>query len=156
VISGDVVVKDKESEIDTEPTEDEMYEFLGKQAGLMWKQITNYVDENYEFEPARYGEGLDATIRYKRSGKTLLTFYPKRNELTVLIIFGKKEVEKFKNFKTEFSSELIDIFVNTKQYHDGRWLHIKIPPFNHLDDIKRLLMIKKKPRKVSDRTLESM
>jgi hypothetical protein len=144
------MVEDKESEIDTEPTKDEMYKFLGKQAGLMWKQITNYVDENYEFGPVRYGEGLDATIRYRRSGKTLLTFYPKRNELTALIILGKKEVEKFENSKTEFSSELIDIFVNTKQYHDGRWLHIKIPPFNNFDDIKKLLMIKKKPRKGSD------
>jgi len=150
VTLGDVVVKEKESEIDTEPTEDEMNEFLGKQAGLMWKQITNYVDENYEFEPVREREGLDATIRYRRSGKTLLTFYPKRNELTVLIIFGKKEVEKFENSRSEFSSELIDIFMNTKQYHDGRWLHVRIPPFRHFEDIKKLLMIKKKPREVSD------
>ncbi|TFG28325.1 DUF3788 family protein [Candidatus Thorarchaeota archaeon] len=141
------VVKEKIPEIGKEPSEEEIYKFLGKQAGNMWRKIANYLNENYEFEPVRSGEGLDATIRYRRSGKTLLTFYPKKGELTILIIFGKKEVENFKNSKAEFSSEMVDIFVNTKQYHDGRWLHIKTPPFNKFEDVKKLLTIKKKPKR---------
>ena len=118
-----------------------------KQASDMWRKITNYLNENYEYEPERSGEGLDATIRYRRSGKTLLTFYPKKGELTVLIIFGKKEVEKFEISKIEFSPEIIDLFGNTKQFHDGRWLLIKVPPFGNFDDIRKLLSIKRKPKR---------
>ncbi|TFG29839.1 DUF3788 family protein [Candidatus Thorarchaeota archaeon] len=139
------VVKEKESDISREPTDDEILEFLGNKAGKMWMRIKKYIDENYEFEPIRENKDLDATIRYKRSGKTLLTFYPKKNELTVLIIFGKNEVQKFEQLKNDFSSETVDIFMNTKQYHDGRWLHFKIPPFNQFDDIQTLLAIKKQP-----------
>lgn len=140
-----IIGKDAELKKESEPTEEEMLEFLGKQAGDMWKRIKSYVNENYEFEPVREKETLDGTIRYKRSGKTLLTFYPKKNELTVLIIFGKHEVEKFESLKANFNSETVNIFKNTKQYHDGRWLHFKIPPFNHFEDIQKLLAIKKKP-----------
>jgi len=50
------------------------------------------------------------------------------------------------NMKVEFSQKMIDIFDNTKQYHDGRWMHIKVPPFGNLDDIKKLLSIKRKPK----------
>jgi hypothetical protein len=141
------VVDNMESGPDRDPTEDEMVKFLGKQAGKLWKKIIEYVRENYDFEPIRENQNPDATIRYKRSGKTLLTFYPKKNELTVLIIFGKNEVEKFESTTNEFSPEVVDIFKNTKQFHDGRWLHIKVPPFENFEDIKKLLEIKKRPKK---------
>jgi hypothetical protein len=130
-----------------EPTEDEMVKFLGKRTGNLWKKITKYVSENYNFEPIREKGSIDGTIRYKRSGKTLLTFYPKKNELTVLIIFGKQEVEKFERSKDDFSKEIVELFENTKQYHDGRWLHIRVPPFQNFEDIKKLLEIKKRPKK---------
>jgi hypothetical protein len=129
------------------PTEIEMMKFLGKQGGKMWKTITKYLSENYEFEPVREKDELESTIRYRRSGKTLITFYPKKDELTVLIIFGKKEVEKFVNSKDEFSQEIVELFENTKQYHDGRWLHIKVPPFTNFEDIKNLLHAKRRPKR---------
>jgi hypothetical protein len=124
-----------------------MMKFLGKQAGTMWRTISDYLRKNYEFEPVREKSEVDSAIRYRRSGKTLITFYPKKHELTVLIIFGKKEVEKFENSKREFSKEIVNLFENTKQYHDGRWLHIKVPPFEDFDDIIKLLHIKRRPKK---------
>ena len=143
-----VVTKGEESVLEREPTEEEMVRFLGRRAGNMWKQIAHYMRDNYDFDPVREKVGLDSTIRYRKSGKTLLTFYPKNNELTVLIIFGKQEVEKFTSSKNEFSPNILKLFENTKQYHDGRWLHIKVPPFENLEDIKKLLRIKKQPKQV--------
>jgi len=141
------VAKGEESVVDREPTEEEMVRFLGRQAGKMWKQIVHYMRENYDFEPVREKGGLDATIRYRKSRKTLLTFYPKRDEITVLIILGKDEVRKFESSRGEFSPEIVELFTSTKQYHDGRWLHIRVPPFDNLEDIKKLLLMKRKPKK---------
>lgn len=141
------MAKGEESVSDREPTEEEMVRFLGRQAGKMWKQIAHYMRENYDFEPVREKGGLDATIRYRKSGKTLLTFYPKRDEITVLIILGKDEVQKFESSRGDFSPEIVELFASTKQYHDGRWLHIKVPPFDNLEDIKKLLLMKRKPKK---------
>jgi hypothetical protein len=141
------VVFDMELSSHKSPTDDEMVKFLGRKAGSVWKKISTYMIENYDFEPIRESESFDATIRYKKSGKTLLTFCPKKNELTVLIILGKKEVDKFESITGEFSPEIVDLFHNTKQFHDGRWLHIKVPPFDNLVDMKKLLEIKKRPKK---------
>lgn len=129
------------------PPIDDMMSFLGNKAGRMWRDITGYLSTNYEFEPVRAGNGTDSTIRYRRGGKTLITFYPKKGELTVLIIFGKKEVEEFEKSREEFSREIVTLFDESKQYHDGKWLHIKVPPFNDFEEIKNLLHIKKRPKK---------
>jgi len=141
------VAKGEEFVLDREPTEEEMVRFLGRQAGKMWKQIAQYMRENYDFEPVREKGGMDATVRYRKSGKTLLTFYPKGGEITVLIILGKDEVQKFESSRGEFSPEIVELFTSTKQYHDGRWLHIRVPPFDNLEDIKKLLLMKRKPKK---------
>jgi hypothetical protein len=144
----DLVTKGNIGDSSDAPTDEAMMSFLGKQGGKIWKTITTYLSENYEFEPVREKNEVDSTIRYRRSGKTLITFYPKKDELTVLIIFGKREVEKFKNSKEDFSTEIGELFENTKQYHDGRWLHIKVPPFNDFEDIRKLLHIKRSPKKL--------
>ncbi|NHJ13522.1 MAG: DUF3788 domain-containing protein [Candidatus Thorarchaeota archaeon] len=130
-----------------QPSEEQMMKFLGREAGRIWKKLTLYLEENYDFEPVRESIELDAAIRYRRSGKTLITFYPKKGELTVLIIFGKKEVERFEQTRGEFSTEIVILFDNTRQYHDGKWLHIKVPPCSSFDEILKLLSIKKNPKK---------
>jgi hypothetical protein len=144
-----VVARGNTADSGQAPTDEAMIKFLGKQGGRMWKTITQYLGSNYEFEPVRENDELESTIRYRRSGKTLITFYPKKDELTVLIIFGKKEVEKFVNSKDDFSPEVVELFENTKQYHDGKWLHIKIPPFKDFEDIRKLLHIKRRPKKAT-------
>ncbi|MHA2601474.1 MAG: DUF3788 family protein [Candidatus Thorarchaeota archaeon SMTZ1-83] len=129
------------------PTEKEMMDFLGKEAGSLWKTLAEYLAENYDHVATKKPDDnrLEGTIRYRRGGKTLVTLYPKEGELTVLIILGRKEVEKFRTERNEFSPDIIELFKNTKQYHDGRWLHIKVPGPGTLEDIKKLLHLKKKP-----------
>ena len=144
-----VVARGNTADSGQAPTDEAMIKFLGKQGGRMWKAITQYLSNNYDFGPVRENDELESTIRYRRSGKTLITFYPKKDELTVLIIFGKKEVEKFVNSKDDFSPEVVELFENTKQYHDGKWLHIKIPPFKDFEDIRKLLHIKRRPKKAT-------
>lgn len=131
------------------PTEKEMMEFLGKKAGSVWKSLAEYLATNYDHVPTMEPDSdrLEGTVRYRKSGKTLITFYPKEGELTVLIILGKKEVEKFEAARKEFSPAIVELFENTKQYHDGRWLHIKVPGPGTIEDIKKLLHMKRKPGK---------
>ncbi len=39
------------------------------------------------------------TLRYRKSGKTLCSFFPEKDAFTVLIVLGKKEVEKILSLK---------------------------------------------------------
>ncbi len=86
-------------------------------------------------------------VKYRRSGRTLCAFYVKNGQFTVLVIFGKAEREKFELSQKEFSPEIIELYNNTRQYHDGKWLWINVVDMSLIEDIKRLIMIKKKPKR---------
>ncbi len=133
------------------PTEEDMLEYMSKNARAAWLDIKDFLAENYDFEPIvdfggkKYGWG----IKYRRSGKTLVSFLPEKNSFTTLLTLGKKEVEAVELIKKELTPYIREIFDNTKQYHDGRWLWLRVSKLEETSEIKRLITIKKKPRKMS-------
>jgi len=92
-------------------------------------------------------------LKFRRSGKTLVTIYLKDGMFTVLVIFGKEERIKFENDHKKFSKYINDHYKNSKTYHDGKWMFIDISDNKYIDDIIELIRIKKKPnRKKEDLT----
>jgi hypothetical protein len=128
------------------PTNEEIESLLGTSAWLAWNELVEFVESNYSFEPVWDNGGKYATweIKYRRSGKTLCAFYVKEGCFAVLVIFGKVEREKFELSQAEFCSEIIELYNNTHQYHDGKWLWINVNDRTNIGDIKKLIMIKKK------------
>jgi len=128
------------------PSEEEIGLYLGNDAEIAWNEITTFLKDNYDFTPemsfggVKYGWG----IKYRRSGKTLCTLYPEKGAFTILIVLGKNEVAEVEKDINEFKEYVKDIFHNAHQYHDGRWLWIRVKEISENDDIKKLLMIKKK------------
>ncbi|WP_438432719.1 DUF3788 family protein [Gorillibacterium sp. sgz500922] len=55
------------------PARSDIYEFMGNQATDAWIEITDFLDENYDFEPETVfgGNNYGWCVRYRRSGKTL-------------------------------------------------------------------------------------
>ena len=132
------------------PTEEKMASFIGESAKEAWQEIRRFIEDSYSLEPETifYGEKYGWTVRYRKSGKTLCSLFPEKGGFTVLIILGKKESDKFFSLRDELSSKIQELFNNTKQYHDGRWLWIRLLTKSDTDDVKKLLQIKKKPRKL--------
>ena len=133
---------------DHEPTEKEILEYIGKTATKIWNELHLFLAENYDFQPelSYWGDKYGWTMRYRRSGKTLVAFYPEDGGFTVQVILGKKEVEKFQNMREEFSADIIKLFDDTKQLHDGRWLWITQPGTGSIEDIKKLIQLKRRPK----------
>lgn len=65
----------------------------------------------------------------------------------MLIVLGKKEVEKITQDLNKLSSSVRDIFNTTDQLHDGRWLWIRVLEEKDIADIVHLLSVKHKPKK---------
>ena len=130
------------------PTEKQMLKLLGKKAPF-WSSLREYLANNYpECIPVFTMEGKDKsyTIRYRKSGKTLVTLYPSSKSLTVLVVLGKKEVAKVEQFEDKLSKKICDLFHNAKQYHDGRWLWIQPSTKKDIESIKMLLTVKRRPK----------
>ena len=132
-----------------EPTEDEVFAYLGREAVEAWQDVTAFIDANYNFtrETTFGGRKYGWAIRYRRSGKSLCTLHPERGAFTILIVLGKKEVEQAVDRLDEFGPDIASLVTGARQYHDGRWLWIRVLNKDNLDDVKRLLLIKKKPQK---------
>jgi hypothetical protein len=133
---------------DREPTENQILEYIGTTATKIWKELHEFLAENYDFQPelSYWGDNYGWTIRYRKGGKTLTAFYPEEGGFTVQVILGKKEVEKFQNMREELSSDVVKLFDDTKQLHDGRWLWMALPGIGTVEDIKKLIQLKRRPK----------
>lgn len=88
------------------------------------------------------GDGKDE-LKFKQGQKTIVTIYIHDDKFTFLIIFGKKERECFEMQKSEFSKYLRDYYDNSKTYHDGKWMFIDVNTLEQLEEVKRLILIKR-------------
>jgi hypothetical protein len=135
---------------DIRPTEDEIENTIGENS-FLWFDMHKYLKENYNFvsELVYYGKKYGWTIRYRKSGKTLCSLFPEKDDFTVLVVFGMKEVEKTYSMIEKLYSEARSLFENTEQLRDGRWLWIRVLTKDNKESIKLLLNAKRKPKKLN-------
>lgn len=121
-----------------------MLKLVGRKATL-WTALRGYIKENYDHKPGLSigKKEYDWTIRYRKSGKTLVTLMPEKNGFCVLVVLGREEAEKVKALK--LGKHARGKFQEAKQYHDGKWLWLRPRTKGDLEDIKALLAVKRKP-----------
>ncbi|MDQ7799427.1 MAG: DUF3788 domain-containing protein [Candidatus Edwardsbacteria bacterium] len=126
------------------PTEKDFLALIGPKAEL-WSEIRTYLASHYDHMPELSvgKKEYDWTIRYRKTGKTLVTLMPEQGGFCVLVVLGKEEIEKAGQAK--LNKYVQDVFESAKQYHDGRWLWIRPKAKRDLNSIITLLRIKKGP-----------
>ena len=92
------------------------------------------------------GDGKDE-LKFKQGKKTILTIYTHEDRFTFLIIFGKQERECFELQQDDFSQYICDYYEKSNTYHDGKWMFIDVTTLEQLEEVKRLIQIKKKPNR---------
>jgi hypothetical protein len=130
------------------PTDREIPDYLGHKAGEAWADIVSFLGTHYDFLPELDYGGIKYgwSIRYRKSGKSLCTLYPEKGAFTILIVLGKEEVEQFEGQMNDFGTEFVKLFRSAQQFHDGRWLWIRVLDKSDTEDVRRLLVVKRKPR----------
>ena len=130
------------------PTQDEIVEFVGKSAEGVWIRLRQFLEDNYDITPEMLFDRKSGwNVRYRKSGKTLITLMPEKNAVSILMVLGRKESEEALSAKTGLGRKMHMLIENTKQVHDGRWLWIRLFHTGDADDIEKLLPIKRKPSK---------
>lgn len=85
------------------------------------------------------------TLRFKKGSKTIFTLMIKEKQLKGLIIYGASEREKFEAHIDEFSSSIQELYLNSKTFHDGKWLFYPIDSESDITETMNMLKIKRKP-----------
>lgn len=131
------------------PSEEQIYSFIGAEAKEAWIALSHFAEQNYDHQPElNYGgKNYGWNVRYRRSGKTLFNMFPEKESFTVLLVLGKKEIEAYTSRMEEFGAHFKSVYEASAQFHDGRWLWIKVHSMDELKDIEQMILIKKKPKK---------
>lgn len=133
----------------TIPTSQELADLMSASVFKVWQAIESFIMANYKMETL-WDTGRKAGIyeyKFRRSGKTLCALYAREKGFGFMVIFGKAEREMFEASRNEFSTGILSVYDDTHQYHDGKWLMIDVVDDLHLAEIKKLIVIKKKPLK---------
>ena len=99
-------------------------------------------NEKIEYSSCSYEKGWN--IKFKKAGKTLCTIYPRKNYFTVMVVIGKKEKEQTQLILHELSNTIQEIYHNTKEGNNQRWLMIDLKDNDEVyKDTLRLIDIRR-------------
>jgi hypothetical protein len=114
----------------------------------LWLEIHEYIQQNYDFVPESiyFTKNYGWSVRYRKGKKTLCYFFPESGAFSILIVLGKKEAEKVDLAKDYLNNAVKQVFENTAQFHDGRWMWIRVTDISDIISLKLLLAVKKKPK----------
>ena len=135
-------------DINYQPTIEEIKAYIGNE---IFKQFLTYMNEEYqavrkiEYSKDVYFKGWNVKLR--KAGKGLCVIYPKEGYFTVLVVIGSKEQDKFNDLYPALSKEMKEIYDNTKEGNNQRWLMIDINKKNELyDDVLKLIQIRRESK----------
>lgn len=128
---------------------EELESLVGIDIVNIFYDIVDEITLLYDMDKAWNNGGKKWTYEYKfrKSGKTLCAFYFKENTLGFMIIFGKDERTKVEEIRNELSSDVLEAYDNAQTFHDGKWVMLDVTDYSILEDLKKLLFIKRKPNR---------
>ena len=129
---------------------EDLEKLVGSDKVNTFYDIVDEITKLYDMEQIwNKGGGKKWTYEYKfrKGGKTLCAFYFKDNTLGFMIIFGKEERTKIEEMRNEISPSILEIYDTAETFHDGKWVMFNITNNLIIEDLKKLLFIKRKPNR---------
>lgn len=98
--------------------------------------------EQIEFSSCSMERGWN--IKFKKSGKSLCTIYPRESYFTVMVVVGRKEKAFVEAILEECTPQLREIYHQTKEGNGQRWLMLDLEDCEAMyQDILRLIAIRR-------------
>ena len=120
-------------------------------ASPAWEKLVGYIRYHYEIDEI-WAEGKPTHKHYnilcfKRGGKSLITICLREGFFKVSVTLGAKERDKFEAQRDNFGAAVCKEYDESETLHDGKWLGFEVRDNLLIDDIIRLLPIKRKPNR---------
>jgi len=128
-------------------------------ASSAWEKLLGQIRCNYTVDE-KWAEGKPTHKHFNNlfircGGKPLISLHIRDGYFIVSITLGKDEREKFDRFRCEFCDIIRKEYDNAEILHDGKWFGFEIHDETLVDDILRLVQLKRKPnRKVLPDSIE--
>ncbi|RPI32130.1 MAG: DUF3788 domain-containing protein [Chloroflexota bacterium] len=126
------------------PSAEELRAALGL-AYPLWERLIKFIDDNYQMavELSYGGKNYGWNLWYRKSGKPLVSLYPKEGCLVAQVVLGKDQVAKA--LELSLGETVGRMLRETPQFHDGKWLFIPVNTEIEVEDVEKLLLVKRRP-----------
>ncbi len=123
------------------PSYIEVCEVLGTRQEL-WMRLNEFMLDYYGIpgEWKYYGKSYGWIIWFRKGGRTLVSFYPQSEGITVQLVLGEQHIPQALNLK--LSAKIRQIIQETPQLHDGRWLYLPVRTEREAQNVEDLILIK--------------
>ncbi len=131
-----------------QPTPQDIEKTLGS-ARPLWEALTRFLAEAYPEIPPELsygGKKYGWNLWYRKSGKSLLSLFPNEGYFVAQIVLGNAQVAQA--LELALGQAVGTLLRETPQFHDGRWLFIPVRTAQDAEDVKLLLQVKRRPRRV--------
>ena len=120
-------------------------------ASTAWERLVGYVRYYYVMDE-KWVEGKPTHKNYnnlfiRRSGKSFIMLSIREGYFIAGVVLGKNERDKFDEQRETFCEIICKEYDEAETYHDGKWLGFEVRDESLIDDIIRLLQIKRKPNR---------
>lgn len=134
-----------------EPETKDITAYIGEGEPL-YTELRSYLEKSYNVKPKASYSSCSAqpgwNVKYRKSGKSLCTIYPMEGFFIVLVVIGAKETAEAEAGVTlgAFTPYLQELYQNTPFSLGGRWLMIQVTSPEVLEDVKKLIALRVKPK----------
>ena len=135
---------------DHEPTEAQICDFV---ATPLYEALDGYLRQAYNVKPKLAYSGckmggddwMGWNIKYKKSGKSLTTIYPKQGYLLLLLAIGAREMNEAELLMPSCTAYIQELFA-VEPVAGAKYLAIELRDEQVLRDVKNLINIRVKPK----------
>ena len=132
---------------ETPPTNEQIEDFI---ESPLWRELHNDLCEAYAVKPkVEYSNCLmdqgvwkGWNIKYKKSGKSLCTLYPRQGYFIAMIVVGAKEAVEADLMIPLCDSYTQNLYHQTKVHMGGKWLSMEVTSESILRDVLNLIALR--------------
>jgi len=126
------------------PTQPELAAALGA-AASRWADITAWVVTTYGVSGEWDFSGKESgwAVRFRRSGRSLLSLFPRPGSVRALVVVGPAIYEEARTLG--LAPATADALRDAQTYPDGRWLYVTADSEAVVADIRKLVALKSPP-----------
>lgn len=130
------------------PNDDTVRDWIGPEAFKHWTEFRRWIDIAYPgvFIPEWLygGRKRGWTLRYKQT-KAFCTMQPGYRLLSVQVVLGRAEREKFEERRYVWRPQLVKLYDDARAYPDGKWLTVAISSAEDRAELIELVSMKRPP-----------
>jgi hypothetical protein len=139
-------IGDRIADKSSQPDERTIRDWMGPEAFEHWVELRSWIEASYPgvFAPDWLygGKKRGWSLRYRKT-KALCTLLPAYRLLSVLVVLGRAERERFEMRRYFWSPRLVKLYDEARAYPDGKWLTVPISSADDRHEVTELMRMKR-------------